>query len=158
MRIVCFFFFNLIALACAQAQLFTDDFSRGSDPSPLSPWIAQSGAWSITGGALKGGTNAGNSFGFLYITNSWTNYSVQARVRFSTTNADGGGIGGRLNPFSGGHYAAWISPEGSSAPHTLQLRQQSCRECHRYRVESISRRRNRCRDFHSDSSLQHVRG
>jgi hypothetical protein len=106
----------------ADAQLFSDDFARGTDPGPLSPWIANSGTWSVTGGALKGGTNANDSFAFAYVTNSWTNYSVQARVRFSSTSADAGGIGGRFNPFSGGHYAAWISPEGStSGSNTLQL-------------------------------------
>jgi hypothetical protein len=106
----------------AEAQLFSDDFTRNTDPGPLSPWVADSGTWSVTGGALKGGTNANDSFAFAYITNSWTNYSVQARVRFSSTSADAGGIGGRFNPFSGGHYAAWISPEGStSGSNTLQL-------------------------------------
>jgi hypothetical protein len=106
----------------ADAQLFFDDFTRGTDPGPLSPWVADSGTWSVTGGALKGGTNANDSFAFAYVGNSWTNYSVQARVRFSSTNADAGGIGGRFNPFSGGHYAAWISPEGSTGgSNTLQL-------------------------------------
>src|SRR5262249_17947890 len=77
--------------------------------------------WTVTGGALRAGNNALSSFGFAYVTNSWTNYLVQARIRFSTTSADAGGIGGRLNPFSGGHYAAWISPEGSGTPKILQL-------------------------------------
>lgn len=117
----------LVLLACfcavvAEAQLFSDDFTRGTDPGPLSPWVADSGAWTVTGGALKGGPNALNSFAFAYVTNSWTNYSVQARIRFSSINADAGGIGGRFNPFSGGHYAAWISPEGStSGSNILQL-------------------------------------
>ena len=106
----------------ADAQLFSDDFTRGSDPGPLSPWVAYSGTWSVTGGSLKGGTNANDSFAFAYVTNSWTNYSVQARVRFSSTSADAGGIGGRFNAFSGGHYAAWICPEGSaSGSNILQL-------------------------------------
>lgn len=113
----------LCVCACgADAQLFSDDFSRDTDPGPLSPWVVDSGAWSVTGGVLKGGTNANDSFAFAYITNSWTNYSVQARVRFSSTSADAGGIGGRFNPFSGGHYAAWICPEGSaSGSNILQL-------------------------------------
>ncbi len=111
-----------VCAAVAEAQLFTDDFTRGTDPGPLSPWTAYSETWTVTGGALKGGPNTLNSFAFCYITNSWTNYSVQARIRFSSVNADAGGIGGRFNPFSGGHYAAWISPEGStSGSNTLQL-------------------------------------
>jgi Bacterial Ig domain len=114
--------FVCVWASAADAQNFSDDFTRGTDPGPLSPWIAYSGTWSVTGGTLKGGTNATDGFAFAYITNSWTNYSVQARVRFSSTGADAGGIGGRYNPFSGGHYAAWISPEGSSSgSNTLQL-------------------------------------
>src|ERR1051325_10361614 len=119
--------FLLVLLVCvcgmvAEGQIFSDDFTRGMDPGPLSPWVPYSGVWSVTGGALKGGTNDTDSFAFAYVTNSWTNYSVQARIRFSSVNADAGGIGGRFNPFSGGHYAAWISPEGSSSgSNTLQL-------------------------------------
>jgi len=111
-----------VSASVAGAQIFTDDFTRGTDPGPLAPWVSDSGNWSVTGGALKGGTNDQDSFGFAYVANSWTNYSVQARVRFSTINADAGGIGGRFNPFSGGHYAAWICPEGSgSGSNILQL-------------------------------------
>src|SRR5439155_43591 len=73
--------------------LFSDDFTRGTDPAALSlPWVVQSGNWSVTGGALKGGTNTLMSYAFAYITNSWTNYSVQARLRF-LTNGFGGGLG-----------------------------------------------------------------
>ena len=45
-------------------------------------------------------------------TNIWTNYTVQGRVQFPA-GGYGGGIGGRLNPLSGAHYAAWIYPENS---------------------------------------------
>jgi hypothetical protein len=111
----------VLGASCGRAQLFSDNFSRATDPGPLSPWIAKSGSWAVTGGQLAGGTNAANSFCFLYVTNMWSNYSVQARVRFSTVNADGGGISGRFNPFSGGQYAVWISPEGSGDSNTLQI-------------------------------------
>jgi len=93
--------------------LFADDFTRGSDPGPLTPWQAQAGNWAVSGGALRGTTNVAQSYGFTYITNTWTNYSVQARIRFDTTSADGGGIGGRVNPVTGAHYAAWVYPENS---------------------------------------------
>ena len=79
----------------------------------MSPWVAQSGNWAVTGGALRAGTNAIQSYGYAYITNSWTNYSVEGRIQFSSPNAWGGGIGGRLNPATGAHYAAWVYPEGS---------------------------------------------
>ena len=93
--------------------LFSDDFVRGTDPGPLTPWIAQSGAWTVTGGSMKAGTNALQSYGFVYITNTWTNYSVEARLQFPT-NAFGGGVGLCLNPFTGAHYGAWVYPEGSA--------------------------------------------
>src|SRR5947209_5805336 len=119
---------RLVVLFCActalaQGQSFFDDFTRGSDPGPLTPWSVQSGTWTVTGGALKAGANATSSFGYAYIANSsWTNYSVEAQIRFSTTSAYGGGIGGRLNPVFGGHYAAYICPENSPAGgKTLQI-------------------------------------
>src|SRR5213596_3387081 len=84
----------------AEAQLFFDDFTRGADPGPLAPWVSEEGVWTVTGGALRGGANDLNSFAFAYLTNNWTDYSVQARIRFSSTSADAGGIGGRLNPYS----------------------------------------------------------
>src|SRR5262249_37435684 len=94
--------------------LFSDDFTRATDPGPLSPWNNQTGNWSWTGGALKGGTNTPFfGYGFAYLNNTWTNYSVEGRLRFSALNSFGGGLGGRLNPANGAHYAAWIYPDNS---------------------------------------------
>jgi hypothetical protein len=92
--------------------LFLDDFSRPGDPASLMPWIAHSGNWAITGGVMKGGLNPLNTYASVYLTNSWTNYTVQARVQFPV-GAFGGGVGGRLNPLTGAHYAAWVYPENS---------------------------------------------
>jgi len=101
-------------------QLFADDFTRPADPGALTPWIAQSGIWNISGGVLSGTAN-GQGYGNLYITNAWSSYSVQAQVRFSA-GAYGGGISGDLNPSGGTRYAAWIFPEGSSGgSNTLAL-------------------------------------
>jgi len=96
------------------AGLFSDDFSRTTDPGPLAPWAAHSGNWTVTGGALVGGTNTLQSYGYAILTNNWTNFSVEGRLRFPGA-VYGGGLGGRLNPATGAHYAAWIYPEGSSA-------------------------------------------
>ena len=92
---------------------FADNFSRAQSSAILSPWIAQSGAWRVSGGLLQGGPNIQQFYSYAYLTNTWTNYSVQARIRFSATNAWGGGIGGCLNPVTGAHYGAWVYPEGS---------------------------------------------
>jgi hypothetical protein len=104
------------AIASAQAQLFFDNFTRGTDPAALTlPWQTASGAWTVTGGTLRGGPNAALNYGYAYVaTNDWTDYLVQARIRFSTVNAWGAGVGGRLDAVSGAHYAAWVYPEGSA--------------------------------------------
>ena len=91
--------------------LFSDDFTRDSDPLPLlPPWAVQSGNWTVTGGVLVGGTNNPMSYGYAYIDTNWTDYSVEAKIQLSSLGAFGGGIGGRLNAATGAHYAAWICP------------------------------------------------
>jgi len=109
------FLWLAFGLCTASAQLFTDNFTRGTDPAALTtPWLVQSASWAVTGGALNGGPNAGVGYGFAYVaTNSWTNYSVQAQIRFSATSVYGGGIGGRVDSTTGAHYAAWVYPEAS---------------------------------------------
>src|SRR6185436_8446775 len=105
----------LVTISVANSSaglLFTDDFSRSADPGPVSPWVIQSGNWTVSSGGLNGGTNASQTYGFAYLTNSWTNFAVEARVRFPA-GAFGGGLGGCLNPTTGAHYAAWVYPEGS---------------------------------------------
>ena len=103
--------------------LFTDSFARSSDPGPLSPWLLQADNWAVTGGALQGGPDPASSYGNVYLTNNWTNYSVQATIQFSSTSAYGGGVGARLNTNTGAHYAAWVYPENSmsGSPLTLKL-------------------------------------
>ena len=93
--------------------LFYDDFTRPANFGSIFPWVQESGSWNATNNLLTG-TSAPDKYGYAYYENAnWTNYSVQAQIQFSDTNAWGGGIGGRLDPASGAHYAAWIYPEGS---------------------------------------------
>ena len=84
--------------AAAQAQLFSDTFTRGAYPQGLTtPWATNSGmpgTWSVVtntaggGGGLRGGTNAVVGYGIAYVaTNAWTNYSVAAKVQFSNLDA-----------------------------------------------------------------------
>lgn len=101
-----------VTISVQPPALFSDNFTRGTDPGPLDPWQIFTGTWRVTGGTMKGGTNSPSSYGFAYITNSYGNYSVQARVQFPA-GAFGGGLGGRLDPVSGAHYGAWIYPENS---------------------------------------------
>lgn len=94
-------------------SFFYDNFARLSDPGPLDPWVAQTGAWTVTGGVLQGGNDSQNSYGNVYLTNSWTDYAVQGRFQFSA-GAYGGGVGGRLNAATGAHYALWIYPSANN--------------------------------------------
>ncbi len=104
-------------------DLFYDNFTRSlNNSNSLLPWVVYDGTWEITGGILTG-QSADGTYGNIYINNTnWTDYSVQAQIQFSTTAAWGGGIGGRLDPTTGAHYAAWIYPDGSGGgPNVLKL-------------------------------------
>jgi uncharacterized repeat protein (TIGR02543 family) len=103
-----------ISVTGATTGLFSDDFTSATDPRPLAPWTARAGTWTVTAGRLLGQSPA-NNYGNAYVANStWTDYTVQAQVAFSSTAGYGGGIGGRLNPGTGAHYGAWLYPESSS--------------------------------------------
>ena len=94
-------------------QLFFDNLVRNTNPASIAPWVMQLGTWTITNNQLTG-TAVSNAYAFAYYSNSaWTDYTVQANVQFSTTSAWGGGIGGRLDPTTGAHYAAWVYPDNS---------------------------------------------
>jgi hypothetical protein len=104
-------------------DLFYDNFTRSlNNSNSLLPWVVYDGTWEVTGGILTG-QSADGTYGNIYINNTnWTDYSVQAQIQFSTTAAWGGGIGGRLDPTTGAHYAAWIYPDGSGGgPNVLKL-------------------------------------
>src|SRR5690242_11017229 len=101
-----------LSLTTVHAQLFYDSFTRSTDPGPLTPWTAQSGGWSVTGGAMHSGLNPLSSYANATITNVFVNNTVQGRFKFPA-NAFGGGLAGRLNPTTGTHYTAWINPDNS---------------------------------------------
>jgi hypothetical protein len=91
--------------------LFSDDFSRFESGDRLPPWQSVAGAGAVTNGLLQISSTT-NSYGSAYVANAWTDYWVQGRVQFPA-GAFGGGLGGRLNPTTGAHYAAWLYPEQS---------------------------------------------
>ena len=93
--------------------LFSDNFTRPPSNNSIFPWVNELGAWGITNHLLIG-TSDFNNYGYAYYENvNWTNYSIQAQIRYSSTNAWGGAIGGRLDPSTGARYDVWIYPEGS---------------------------------------------
>src|SRR5205814_1288139 len=107
-----FIFLDGVLRVLPAQSLFYDDFTRAANPRVISPWLTQSGFWSVNGNSLAGGPNSQNAYAFAYVTNSWDDYSVEARIRFPL-GAFGGGIGARLNSATGAHYAAWVYPENS---------------------------------------------
>jgi hypothetical protein len=84
--------------------LFSDDFSR----TALSPWNSVLGTWSLVNGTLQGIAGSG-AYGYLCLATNWTDYSIEGRIQFSS-DAYGGGLGGRVNPTTGAHYGAWVYP------------------------------------------------
>ncbi|MGO8675015.1 MAG: beta strand repeat-containing protein, partial [Limisphaerales bacterium] len=97
-----------ITVTSSSGVLLSDTFPGTS----LSPFVQESGTWTVANHVLSG-TCAVNTYGHLYVTTNWTNYSVQAQVQFPS-GAFGGGIGGRLNASNGAHYGVWVYPEGSA--------------------------------------------
>ena len=88
--------------------LFSDDFSGPSGPDPL--WLTALGTWNVANGFMSG-TGPLQSYGFAYKNGSWSDYSVQGQIQFST-GAYGGGIGGRVDGATGAHYGVWIYADG----------------------------------------------
>jgi len=93
-------------------ELFFDDFARPASDHSIFPWVDQFGTWAVTNGMLIGSSTF-NNYGVAYYSANWTNYSVQAQVRFSSSNAFGGALAGRLNPVNGARYNVWVYPENS---------------------------------------------
>jgi hypothetical protein len=91
----------------ASGALYFDNFVRTN--SSIFPWLAESGSWQVSGGVLQGSNTMNNAYAVAYLTNSWTDYSVQAQLQFGL-NGYGGGVGARVNPANGARYAAWIYP------------------------------------------------
>lgn len=89
--------------------LFCDDFNSTNVITPPAPWTSQSGTWNVAANELECGLNSSFTYGRLCLVTNWTDYAVQAQIMFGP-NGYGGGLGGRLNPTTGEHYAAWIYP------------------------------------------------
>ena len=102
-------------------MLFSDNF--GEDPTVpnlLPPWSVYTGSWSVTDLALRGTGGGLGNYANLYYNpaETWTDYSVQARVQYPS-GAFGGGLVGRLNSTTGTRYTAWVYP-GSSTLNLLE--------------------------------------
>jgi hypothetical protein len=108
-------------MVVAPGELFYDNFARPANNGPVFPWAPVSttsgalpvlGTWGITNGLMIGYSPA-YSYGYIYFNTNWTDYSVQAQIRFAANNASSAAIFGRLNAASGAQYSVWIYPEKS---------------------------------------------
>ncbi|MDD2310753.1 MAG: Ig-like domain-containing protein [Desulfuromonadaceae bacterium] len=105
-----------ISVTAVNEILFSDDFTRvPGAPTPLLPWTSVLGFWTVTDGTLQGSGSA-LSYSQIYYAPAplWDNYAVEGRFQFAAS-AFGGGLGCRVNPATGAHYAAWIYPDNSAA-------------------------------------------
>jgi len=113
-------------MVVAPRELFYDNLARPTNSSATFPWIAVSnttgwapvtGTWGITNNVLIG-RSFSNSYGYVYFYTNWTDYSVQAQIRFAANNAASAGLLGRLNATgtNSAHYDVWVYPEKSTEP------------------------------------------
>jgi Bacterial Ig domain len=102
-------------------ELFYDNFARPTNNGSVFPWVSVSdnnGAWPVLGtwgitNSLLIGYSPSESYGYIYFNTNWTDYSVQAQIRFAANNASSAAIFGRLNATNGAQYSVWIYPEES---------------------------------------------
>ena len=111
-------------MVLAPGELFYDNFSRPTAGGSVFPWTSVSnltgyapilGTWGITNSLLIGNSFS-NCYGYAYFNTNWTDYSVQAQIRFAANNAASAGLLGRLNAATSAHYDVWVYPEASTEP------------------------------------------
>ena len=105
-----------VTIAVTSQSMFADNFTRvPGTVAPLLPWTSVLGTWTVANGVLEGsGSTLSYSQVYYAPVPLWDNYSVEGRFKFAAT-AFGGGLGCRVNPVTGAHYAAWIYPDNSAA-------------------------------------------
>jgi len=115
-----------VIMVVAPGELFYDNFARPTNSGSVFPWVSVSnlmgwvpvtGTWGITNNLLIGHSPS-LCYGYAYFNTNWTDYSVQAQIRFAANNAASAGIIGRLNVAStnSSHYDLWVYPEESTEP------------------------------------------
>jgi hypothetical protein len=87
--------------------LFTDNFSAGAGNWTVGPLGLASG-WSVVNGSYAY-NGAGHTQSWAG-SSTWTDYTVAANFRLSSTADYPGGLRGRVDASSGASYGAWIYP------------------------------------------------
>jgi hypothetical protein len=103
--------FDDVQVAQGTTVLFADDFS----PRPLRRWTASplglAGNWDASTGAASYSTSNGGGHTQLWAGDPrWADYEVATKLRVINPTDYPGGIRGRLDPATGGSYAAWVYP------------------------------------------------
>jgi hypothetical protein len=91
----------------APGAFFYDDFVRPNGTNVLAPWQVGVESWTVVDGALFGVTNGLSGHAMIYVTNDWTDYSVEVRASIPA-NGFGWFVGGRLNPLTGEYYEVFL--------------------------------------------------
>jgi hypothetical protein len=87
--------------AVAPPLAFYDDFSTNTGS-----WQFKDGTWVITNGVLSGTATTGGSYAF--ITNTFANVFIEARMRFVGVNQWGMALVSRYWPNTGANIAEWV--------------------------------------------------
>jgi hypothetical protein len=90
------------------AMLFNVDFSSGTFDGWISSPLGLFSNWSVVNGNLQ--YNGGGHTQLYAGYSAWADYDLQASVRLTSLSDYPGGIRGRVNPSTGGSYAAWLYP------------------------------------------------
>lgn len=100
---------SLIALRTTAGTVYCSDSISTNNTSSLSPLQEQAANWSYENNELECGPHANFSYGRICLYSNLTDCTVEGIIKFGP-NGYGGGLGGRLNPQTGEHYAVWVYP------------------------------------------------
>jgi hypothetical protein len=89
-------------------ELLRDDFNAGAAAGWTVSPLGLAAGWSVMGGVYTydGGGHTQSYRGDP----SWSDYTLQARIRLTTLSNYPGGIRGRVDPVTGAGYAVWLYP------------------------------------------------
>src|SRR2546425_7493314 len=101
-------FDDVVVTYGALSELLRDDFNDGAaDGWTISP-LGQAAGWRVVAGVY--GYDGGGHTQSYRGEPSWSDYTLEAKIRLTTLNNYPGGIRGRVNPGTGAGYAVWVYP------------------------------------------------
>jgi len=88
--------------------LLRDDFNGGAANGWTASPLGNAVGWSIVGGAFSY-DGRGHTQSYLGDP-SWSDYTLDVKIRLATLGNYPGGVRGRVDPATGAGYAVWLSP------------------------------------------------